>query len=315
MTPHALHTPAVRKRAKQSAGLDSSAEGMALKVSLTQNEVAAENDWKDRLLSLVETGPPIFDAEVKAIQEKPDEKDQWMTRIKEQLQTLQAEAAKDLQVEKADSKHQASSPRPGSWRDQSQRNPEWQLTSDDDIFRDRFASKKKGKSDNPSSAVQMPHQESTSSLASFLAEDVKRFFAQETDRNLFFQAAELDGIVSVKAFLDGIRDGWNMDGMGAQSSKVVQSMSWMGRQSLKRFLKAVDADMAPCPLLVPIFFFCRSCHLQFLSRASARPHDSERDAKDEPTETREPSEPPKEDGGALRSELDVSSSSEADDDD
>ena len=46
----------VRKRAKQNVALDTSPEGLQLKVTLAQNECTAESDWKNRLLDLIEQG-------------------------------------------------------------------------------------------------------------------------------------------------------------------------------------------------------------------------------------------------------------------
>ena len=46
----------VRRRAKLNVALDTSPEGLKLKVTLAQNECTAESDWKSRLLDLIEQG-------------------------------------------------------------------------------------------------------------------------------------------------------------------------------------------------------------------------------------------------------------------
>ena len=75
----------------------------------------------------------------------------------------------------------------GTWRDQSRRNAEWQMTDDDDLLKNRFS---RDKRKPPSSAS----SRGESTLTDFLQDDVARFFAQEQDRTLVFQAATKDGI-------------------------------------------------------------------------------------------------------------------------
>ena len=154
-----------------------------------------------------------------------------------------------------------------TWRDQHAGNAEWQLTDDSDLLKDRFSKADRlprGKS--PEGA-----EKGESSLQDFLAEDMRRFFGQQSDASVFFHAAALDGIVfwlsifiacvlwvpltsqllslaeaSVKDFVNAVRDGWSTEAMGLKAREEVQNMSWMGRQSFKRFLKAVAADVDAC---------------------------------------------------------------------
>ena len=51
---------------------------------------------------------------------------------------------------------------------------------------------------------------------------------------------------SIKEFLEGVRDGWNAGAMGSKALEVTNTMSWMGRQSVKRLLRDVSSDLVPC---------------------------------------------------------------------
>ena len=42
--------------------------------------------------------------------------------------------------------------------------------------------------------------------------------------------------------MDAIRDGWCMESLGHEARELANSMSWMGRSSMKRMLKTINQD-------------------------------------------------------------------------
>ena len=76
-----------------------------------------------------------------------------------------------------------------TWRDQTQNNAEWQLTSDDDILKDRFS---RERIQGP--GVPEMDKIDGGSLEMFLKQEIDTFFAQDADKNLFWTVLKKDGI-------------------------------------------------------------------------------------------------------------------------
>ena len=137
-----------------------------------------------------------------------------------------------------------------------------------DILTNQFALGKPKKANSlelPDSGQEEPT--GMESVQQFLADDIKMFFAQEADRRRFLAVLEKDGLVftsvvftlhpchpglfcwsvcsqdSIRALLDGLRDGWSLDALGELSRREAEDMSWTGRQSMRRLIKQIAKDL------------------------------------------------------------------------
>ncbi|CAE7788057.1 unnamed protein product, partial [Symbiodinium sp. CCMP2592] len=142
--------------------------------------------------------------------------------------------------EESDSDGPLSSLRQSSRRPRSSASHNfWEATNDSDMQQDRFKRR-----DSKSKAIDKIADDMPNSVEQYLDSELKTYFSMSSDRTLFLQVLEKDGIAhscsaakaSIRELLQAVKDGYVpvQDMVGEESKAMLGNMSWVGRQSARR---------------------------------------------------------------------------------